>query len=212
MTGKNITNPSLALIEVLGSDTGVSSFAVSLADAASGSPLPSIISSAVQSFETVRAHLEMVAITEFLQGLKGSSPQQRANFMSKYSTEKREKFAANLLLKITTADDVRKARAIGHLFDAMILSDLPEPIAFRLIEAVRRSYWEDLVTLSSFKDDRVVASENPQGDALAIAGLVVMSGVDLGGISPGSHSSTRSYRLTDLGVKLLTYGGPMEVT
>lgn len=178
------------------------------ADALTGVPIASLITEVVRISGSVRGSIDQARISEFLRNLSHTTPEQRFEFMAKYSEGDRRTHALNLLIKVTETDDVRKAAVIARIFEAMILSDLPEDLADRMIEIVRRSFWADLIDLKNYQEERTFpVSDNP-GEALVAVGLVYVKALDLGGMGEDAFDATTTYEITKLGRSLLEFGKP----
>lgn len=140
-------------------------------------------------------------IYRFLYHLQDTTPEQRQKFIRKYVDTNQENAAASLLDILEKLNNANSVPLVCNLMKAVIEEQISIAQFNRLIIAIQRTAYTDLVKLEKYINEY---DEDGLSDALQAAGLIYQSSYDGG--SPDSGENNSKFKINQNGYLLLRYG------
>ena len=140
-------------------------------------------------------------VFRFLYHLQDTTPEQRQKFIKKYVETNQENTAASLLDILEKLNNGNSVPLVCNLMKAVINEQINIAQFNRLIIAIQRTAFTDLIQLEKYVDEY---DEDGLSDALQAAGLIYQSTYVGGSIDTGENNS--KFKINQNGYLLLHYG------
>lgn len=140
-------------------------------------------------------------VFRFLYNLRDTTPEQRQKFVKKYLESNQESTAASLLDILEKLNNSNSVPLVSNLMKAVINEQISVAQFNRLIIAIQRTAFTDLIQLEKYVNEY---DEDGLSDALQAAGLIYQSTYDGGSIDTGENNS--KFKINQNGFLLLRYG------
>lgn len=140
-------------------------------------------------------------VFRFLYHLQDTTPEQRKKFVKKYVEANQENTAASLLDILEKLNNGNSVPLVCNLMKAVINEQISVAQFNRLIIAIQRTAFTDLVQLEKYVNEY---DEDGLSDALQAAGLIYQSSFDSGDFDSGENNS--KFKINQNGYLLLHYG------
>lgn len=137
----------------------------------------------------------------FLYHLQDTTTEQRQKFVQKYVEVNQENTAASLLDILEKLNNGNSVPLVCNLMKAVINEQISIAQFNRLIIAIQRTAFTDLVQLEKYVNEY---DEDGLSDALQAAGLIYQSTYDGGSYDTGENNS--KFKINQNGYLLLRYG------
>ena len=140
-------------------------------------------------------------VFRFLYHLQDTTPKERQKFSKKYCEANQETTSAALLDIIDKLNNGNSVPIVCNLMKAVINEQLSVSQFNRLIVAIQRTAFTDLLQLGKYEKEY---DEDGLSDALQAAGLIYQSTYDSGDYDTGENNC--KFLLSPNGILLLRYG------
>lgn len=169
-------------------------------DLLKGIPILGLLVSGYKTVVNVKDFNLTKKVFRFLYHLKETTPEQRQKFSEKYCETNQEGTAAALLDILDKLNNWNSVSIVCNLIKAVINEHLTIPQFNRLIVAIQRTAYTDLLQLEKYSENY---DEEGLSDALQSSGLIYQSVLD-GGSAEGESNS--KFLLSPNGLLMLRYG------
>ena len=140
-------------------------------------------------------------VFRFLYHLQDTTPEERQRFMKKYVETNHESTAASILDILDKLNNGNSIPIVCNLMKAVINGQLTVAQFNRLVIAIQRTAFTDIVRLEKYVTDY---DEEGLSDALQAAGLIFQSVYDGG--DADTNASNDKFKISPNGYLLLRYG------
>lgn len=140
-------------------------------------------------------------VFRFLYHMQDTTPEQRQKFIQKYVEVNQENTAASLLDILEKLNNGNSVPLVCSLMKAVINEQISIAQFNRLIIAIQRTAFTDLIQLGKYVNEY---DEDGLSDALQAAGLIYQSRYDGGSYDSGENNS--KFKINQNGYLLLRYG------
>ena len=167
-------------------------------------PVLSLLVSGYKAVLDIKSYNMTQKVIRFLYHLKETTPEQRQQFSRKYCEANQEETAAALLDILDKLNNKNYVSIVCNLIKAVIDEHLTIPQFNRLIMALQRTSYTDLLQLGNYIEDY---DEEGLSDALLSSGLIYQSVLD-GGSDEGENNSR--FKISPNGLLMLRFGFKKE--
>ena len=143
-------------------------------------------------------------IYHFLYNLKDTTPEQRQQFSKKYLETNKESTAASLLDLLEKLNNINSVTLVTNLMKAVISEKITVIQFNRLVIAIQRTAYTDLVQIDKFINEY---NEDGLSDALLATGLLYQSTYS---DNTDTSKSCNLFKISPNGYLLLKYGFQKE--
>lgn len=164
-------------------------------------PVFGLLVSGYKTIVNVKDYYLTRKVYRFLYNLQDTTPEERQKFSKKYCEANQEKTALSLLNILDQLNNGNMIPIICNLMKAVIKEELTVAQFNRLVMAMQKTAFTDLVQLAKYQEEY---DEDGLSDALVASGLIYQSTYD-GGIAEGGTAENK-FMISPNGMLLLKYG------
>ncbi len=164
-------------------------------------PILGLLFSGYKTIVNIRDYRLMQKVIKFFYNLQNTTPKQRQNFSKKYLDVNKEKTAAALLDILEKLNNVNSVDLITNLMKAVISEDISITQFNRLVIAIQRTAYTDMVQLEKYINEY---DEVGLSDALLSTGLLYQSTYSSNDAEMSEDCN--KFKISTNGYLLLKYG------